>query len=68
MFKARVAEAHWRLLAKRAGGIPRDRLKPFAPGPDLEEEEADRVLGRSDLLNALAFLSSTHKTSSRRPP
>ena len=67
-FKARVAEAHWRLLASRARGIPRDRVEPFAPLIKDLEAEAERILGRSGLSNAQAFLSSAHKTSWRRRP
>jgi hypothetical protein len=54
-FRARLAEAHWRLLAQRAPG---ERLEPFAPLVLDLEEEAKRLLGQSNLLNALAFLSA----------
>jgi len=67
-FRGRLAEAHWRLLAQRARGAPRERLEPFAPLVQELEEEAEKMQGQSNLSNAVAFLSSGYRTLWRRPP
>jgi hypothetical protein len=43
-FKARVAEAHWRLLARRAPNVPREMLQPLVPFFHDLERNADAVL------------------------
>jgi hypothetical protein len=45
-FKARVAEAHWRLVAQRARNVPRELLQPLAPLFRELEGDAETVLSR----------------------
>jgi hypothetical protein len=58
-FKARLAEAHWRLLAHQASGVRRERLQPLAPLFQDLEREAEAVLRGSKssaTLEALTWL------------
>ena len=45
-FKARLAEAHWRLVAQRAANVPRELLQPLAPLFHELEGDAETVLSR----------------------
>jgi hypothetical protein len=44
-FKARLAEAHWCLVARQAANIPRELLQPIAPLFCELERDAEKVLG-----------------------
>jgi hypothetical protein len=43
-FKARLAEAHWRLVARLAANAPRELLQPVAPLFRELERDAEIVL------------------------
>ena len=43
-FKARIAEAHWRLVAHQARNVPRELLLPLAPLFQELEGDAEAVL------------------------
>jgi hypothetical protein len=43
-FKARLAEAHWRLMARLAANAPRELLQPIAPLFRELERDAEIVL------------------------
>jgi hypothetical protein len=43
-FKARLAEAHWRLVARQAANVPRELLAPLAPLFRDLERDAEAVL------------------------
>ena len=45
-FKARLAEAHWRVVAQRAANVPRELLQPLAPLFRELEGDAESVLSR----------------------
>ena len=45
-FNARLAEAHWRLVARRAANVPRELLQPLAPLFRELEGDAESVLSR----------------------
>ena len=43
-FKARLAEAHWRLVARQAANVPQELLAPLAPLFRDLERDAETVL------------------------
>jgi hypothetical protein len=57
-FKARIAEAHWRLLARQADNAPRELLHPIAPLFSELARDAEAVLSGRRVVAARPFALS----------